>query len=218
MGYEFWLAQQAKARNPNIKLYGLAWGAPGWIGGGNFWSTDTINYLVSWLGCAHQHGLTIDYLGGWNERGYNVSWYENLRSALNSNGYSAVRIVAADSDWSVANDVDSNPTFAAAVSVIGAHYPCGYRSSQTNCAVPSDRLVVRQAAVGQRERLGRLQRRRAGDGPRHQPRLHRRQDDRVPQLAGDRRDHPEPARTPPWVSRWLRSRGRATTRSARTRG
>ena len=26
--------EQAKALNPNIKLYGLAWGAPGWIGGG----------------------------------------------------------------------------------------------------------------------------------------------------------------------------------------
>jgi hypothetical protein len=38
-GYEWWLMEQAKARNPNIKLYGLAWGAPGWIGNGNFWST-----------------------------------------------------------------------------------------------------------------------------------------------------------------------------------
>lgn len=35
VGYEFWLAKQAKARNRNIKLYGLAWAAPGWIGGGN---------------------------------------------------------------------------------------------------------------------------------------------------------------------------------------
>ncbi|WP_055586279.1 ricin-type beta-trefoil lectin domain protein [Streptacidiphilus griseoplanus] len=136
-GYEFWLMEQAKARNPAIKLYGLAWGAPGWIGGGNFWSTDTINYLVSWLGCAKQHNLTIDYLGGWNERGYNVSWYEQLRSALNSNGYSSVKIVAADSDWSVANDINSNPAFASAVSIIGTHYPCGYRSAQTNCSVPS---------------------------------------------------------------------------------
>ena len=51
-GYEWQLMEAAKARNPNIKLYGLAWGAPGWIGGGNFWSTDMINYLVSWLDCA----------------------------------------------------------------------------------------------------------------------------------------------------------------------
>ena len=136
-GYEWWLMEQAKARNPGIKLYGLAWGAPGWIGGGNFWSTDMINYLVSWLGCAKQHGLAIDYLGGWNERGYNVSWYEQLRSTLNSNGYGSVKIVAADSDWSVAGDVDSNPAFAAAVNVIGTHYPCGYRSSQSSCSGPS---------------------------------------------------------------------------------
>ncbi len=137
VGYEFWLMEQAKARNPNIKLYGLAWGAPGWIGGGNFWSTDTINYLVSWLNCAKSDNLNIDYLGGWNERGYNVSWYEQLRGALNSNGYGNVQIVAADSDWSVANDIDSNPSFASAVSIIGTHYPCGYRSSQSNCSVPS---------------------------------------------------------------------------------
>src|SRR2546423_7355266 len=27
-GYEWWLMEQAKARNPAIKLYGLSWGAP----------------------------------------------------------------------------------------------------------------------------------------------------------------------------------------------
>jgi Glycosyl hydrolase family 59/Ricin-type beta-trefoil lectin domain len=123
-GYEFWLMEQAKARNPNIKLYGLAWAAPGWIGGGNFWSTDMINYLVSWLGCAKADGLTINYLGGWNERGYNISWYEQLRSTLNADGYSAVQIVGADSDWSVANDIASNSAFANAVAIIGTHYPC----------------------------------------------------------------------------------------------
>ena len=67
-GYEWWLLGQAKSRNPNIRLVGLAWGAPGWIGGGNFWSQDMIDYLVSWLGCAKSNHLAIDYLGGWNER------------------------------------------------------------------------------------------------------------------------------------------------------
>ncbi len=123
-GYEFWLMEQAKARNPNIKLYGLAWGAPGWIGGGNFWSTDMINYLVSWLNCAKSDGLTINYLGGWNERGYNIAWYEQLRSTLNADGYAAVQIVGADSDWSIASDIASNSAFANAVSIIGVHYPC----------------------------------------------------------------------------------------------
>src|SRR5215472_10445665 len=61
-GYEWWLMQQAQARNPNIKFYGLAWGAPGWIGGGTFFSTDMINYIVSWLNCAKSKGFTISYL------------------------------------------------------------------------------------------------------------------------------------------------------------
>ncbi|MFC1411611.1 ricin-type beta-trefoil lectin domain protein [Streptacidiphilus sp. N1-12] len=123
-GYEWWLMEQAKAQNPNIKLYGLAWGAPGWIGGGNFWSTDMVNYLVNWLGCAKSHGLTINYLGGWNERGYNIAWYEQLRSTLNADGYAGVQLVGADSDWSVAGDIASNSAFANAVSIIGVHYPC----------------------------------------------------------------------------------------------
>jgi len=140
-GYEWWLVQQAKARNPNIKLYGLAWGAPGWIGS-TFWSTNTINYIVAWLNCAKSLGLTINYLGGWNERGYNIGWYEQLRSTLNANGYSAVQIVGADSDWTIANDLVSNPTFASAVQIVGAHYPCGYLSSESSCPSSSNAVAT----------------------------------------------------------------------------
>ena len=71
-GYEWWVMEQAKARNPDIKLFALAWGAPGWIGNGNFYSTDGINYLIDWMGCAKQHGLSIDYLGGQNEKTYSA--------------------------------------------------------------------------------------------------------------------------------------------------
>jgi O-glycosyl hydrolase len=143
-GYEWWLMEQAKQRDPSIKLYGLAWGAPGWIGGGNFWSTDMINYLVSWLGCAASHGLTINYLGGWNERGYNITWYENLRTALNNNGYGAVQIVGADSDWSIANDLVGNPTFANSVQIVGAHYPCagGDGGDATTCSTTANALAT----------------------------------------------------------------------------
>ncbi|WP_433893391.1 NPCBM/NEW2 domain-containing protein [Streptomyces sp. CA-111067] len=122
-GYEFWLAEQAKARNPNIGLYGLAWAAPGWINGG-FWSTDTINYLISWLGCAKQHGLNISYLGGWNERGHDADWYVQLRSALDEHGYQGVKLVADDSGWSTADDMAKDPDFNKAVSIIGTHYSC----------------------------------------------------------------------------------------------
>jgi hypothetical protein len=132
-GYEWWLAEQAKARNPNIKLYGLAWGAPGWIGGGNFWSQDMVDYLMSWLGCAKQHGLTIDYLGGWNERNWNAGWYEKLKSALNAGGYSSIKVVAADSGWDVADAMASDSAFRNAVDIVGTHYPCGYMTAFTSC-------------------------------------------------------------------------------------
>ncbi len=141
-GYEWWLMEQAKARNPGVRLYGLAWGAPGWIGGGNFWSTDMINYLVAWLNCAKSHGLSINYLGGWNERGYNISWYEQLRSALNADGYSAVQIVGADTDWNVANDLVSNSQFSQAVQIVGAHYPCGWMTSETSCPSTSNAVAT----------------------------------------------------------------------------
>ncbi|MFJ2582876.1 ricin-type beta-trefoil lectin domain protein [Kitasatospora aureofaciens] len=131
-GYEWWLAEQAKARNPDIKFYGLSWGAPGWIGGGNFWSQDTIDYLMSWMGCAAQHHLTVSYLGGWNERGYDKTWYENLKSALTSHGY-ATKVVAADDSWAVADDMAKDPAFKSAVDIVGVHYPCGYLGSFTSC-------------------------------------------------------------------------------------
>jgi O-glycosyl hydrolase len=148
-GYEFWLAQQAKARNPGIKLAALSWTAPGWISGG-FWSTDTINYLVDYLNCAKSDGLTISYLGGWNERGYNKAWYEQLRSTLNAKGYGAVQIVADDFDgqttaqrWKVADDIVADPAFATAVNIVGDHYPCEGNGGQAlTCATTSNALAT----------------------------------------------------------------------------
>ncbi len=140
VGYEFWLGEQAAARNPNIKLYGLPWTAPGWIGNHNFWTQDMIDYDISWLNCAKGHGLTISYLGGWNERGYDKGWYEKLRSSLNANGFGAVKVVGADSGWDVANDMVSDSAFNNAVDVIGAHYPCsgGDGGDATSCSTTAN--------------------------------------------------------------------------------
>ncbi len=138
-GYEWWLMEQAKARNPNIKLYGLEWGAPGWFDGG-FWSQDNITYIINWIKNAQSvHGLHIDYIGGWNERGYNVTWYENLASALKSNNLTT-EIVAADTSWSVATDLANNSAFNSAVSVVGSHYPCGWLKPSTSC--PSSSTAI----------------------------------------------------------------------------
>ena len=122
-GYEFWLAGEAKRRNPNLKLYGLAWTAPGWIGGGKFWSQDMIDYLMMWLDCAHSHDLNIDYLGGWNERGFDETWYKNLHTALAAK-HPSIQVVGDDSGWQVANAMAKDPAFAQSIDIIGVHYSC----------------------------------------------------------------------------------------------
>ncbi|WP_433088651.1 ricin-type beta-trefoil lectin domain protein [Dactylosporangium sp. CA-052675] len=143
-GYEWWIMEQAKARNPGIKLAGLAWGAPGWIGNGNFMSTDMIDYLISWLGCARQHNLTIDYLtAAQNEKRTDANWTISLRSALNANGYSGVKIIFGDDypgSWNPANAVASNASLRNAIDVLSGHYPCGYLSAQTTCTVSANAL------------------------------------------------------------------------------
>ncbi|MCX4722974.1 ricin-type beta-trefoil lectin domain protein [Streptomyces sp. NBC_01306] len=132
-GYEWWLAEQAMKRNPDIKLAGLAWGAPGWVGGGDFWSQDMIDYYLSWFGCAKKHHLDIDSIGGWNEHGFSADWYKKLKSTLLAKGYHT-KVVAADyGDWGVADALKNDPEFKDAVDVVGVHYPCGYQTAFTSC-------------------------------------------------------------------------------------
>ncbi|MBO0826140.1 MAG: discoidin domain-containing protein [Streptosporangiales bacterium] len=137
-GYEWWLMEEAKARNPNIKLYGLEWGAPGYFSGG-FWSRDNIDYIKSWLGCAQRHGLSVDYVGGWNESGFDKGWYEQLDQAL-ATSYPNVRIVAADQyqNWSVGTALRQDPAFAEAVDVAGAHDSCTARTLYQHCPSSAD--------------------------------------------------------------------------------
>ena len=79
-GYEWWLMKEAKARNPDIKLYGLPWAFPGWLDPTATSSRPTTainafadpavtaNYTLQWvLGAKRVHNLTIDYVGQWNE-------------------------------------------------------------------------------------------------------------------------------------------------------
>lgn len=137
-GYEWWLMEQAKLRNPNIKLYGLEWGAPGWFNGG-FWSQDNINYIISWIKHAWtDHQLHIDYIGGWNESGWNKTWFENLKKAIISNGLTT-KVVAADNSpgWNVAADLISDTAFRSAVDIIGLHYPCGWMQPEKTCSDPN---------------------------------------------------------------------------------
>jgi hypothetical protein len=135
-GYEFAIARQAVALNPDLKLYGLQWGAPSWVGsGGSLFTSADIGYLLDWLGCAKSSGLTISYLGGWNERdnGSHAGWFHALRLALDAGGYPGVQIVAGDGIASPKWVYPASPD----VAILGAHDNCGYPTGaaggQTAC-------------------------------------------------------------------------------------
>jgi hypothetical protein len=124
-GNEFAIARQAVALNPRLKLYGLQWGAPHWVGrSGSLFTSADIRYLLDWLGCARQQGLTISYLGGWDEddHGGHAGWYRRLRRALDAGGHRHVQIIAPDGisgdSWRYAGSRH--------VAILGAHNNCGY--------------------------------------------------------------------------------------------
>ena len=59
--------QQAKQRNPNIKLYGLPWAFPAWVGNGTgnpyAFPNLTASYIVKWVeGAKTVYDLDIDYV------------------------------------------------------------------------------------------------------------------------------------------------------------
>ena len=132
-GYEWWLMQEARKRNPKIYLDILPWGAPGWIGNHHYYSQDMIDYDLKFINAAHDiYGVDVNYVGIWNETRYDRTWIKSLKSAVLSNNASHglnTQVVAGDYfDWQLANEMNADPALMAAVDVIGVHYPPDYAS------------------------------------------------------------------------------------------
>lgn len=149
-GYEWWLMEEAKKRNPEIQLDILQWGAPEWIGaeavedepgpGGlsdeavkkrnrkKFYTQDNADYIVAFIrGAKEHHGLDIDFCGIWNEMPYDTEWIKLLRATLDRANLDRVRIVAADQctrkPWEIAKPMLEDKVLMNAVYAIGGHYP-----------------------------------------------------------------------------------------------
>lgn len=98
-GYTWWFLGEAKKRNPNLRLDGTAWSAPGWIGNGEFWSQDAADYYVKWLeGLRQVYGLEFDAIGCRNEKGENFDFVKKFRATLNAHGFAKVKIHGFD-NW-----------------------------------------------------------------------------------------------------------------------
>jgi galactosylceramidase len=134
-GYEWWLMEQARARNPNIQLDVTAWSAPGWVGGGDFFSEGTTTYLADYIaGAKSEHGLDLNYIGCRNEKGIDENFLEMFRSTLNTAGLQTVGIHGFDnwnyatgtgSPWNWVSDLTTNATLATDVYAIGEHTTWG---------------------------------------------------------------------------------------------
>jgi galactosylceramidase len=142
-GYEWWLMKQAKKRNPDIFLDCLEWGAPGWLGGGQFYSQDNADYIAAFIkGAKKYHDLTIDYTGIWNERLYDAEWIKMLRHTLDRNNLRNVKIIAADMHWDIwriVDDMNLDPALKDAVHTVGVHYPIRQDYKSTDAAKECDK-------------------------------------------------------------------------------
>lgn len=126
-GYEWWIMEEAKRRNPRLTLDACAWGCPGWVGNGEFWSQDMCDYYAEWIkGLKSVHGLDLDAIGCRNERGPNPAWVVKFRETLDRNGLARVRIHGFDDPgdrrmWGWIPQLEKDPAFASALAVVGNH-------------------------------------------------------------------------------------------------
>jgi hypothetical protein len=126
-GYEWWLMNEARKRNPSIILDSLAWGAPGWIGNGKFYSEDMTGYVADFIvGGKRQQGVNFTLTGSWNERAFEADYVKLLHSKLAERA-PGVRLVCCDEfspkSWRIASDIVTDPTLARDVDIVSVHYP-----------------------------------------------------------------------------------------------
>ncbi len=141
-GYEWWLMSEAKKRNPDLSLDACAWGCPGWVGNGNFWSQDMCDYYVKWVqGLKSVYGLDLDAIGCRNEKGVNENFAKKFRAALDAGGLEKVRLHGFDNwgktkfDWT--KDMTNDVVLRKAVAIISNH---------TMTEVPTPEAVQQLAA------------------------------------------------------------------------
>jgi O-glycosyl hydrolase len=146
-GWEWWLLNEAKKRNPDLITMALSWGVPGWIGNKTvdaYWSEDNIDYHVRWVRGLHKHhGIQLDWMGVWNEvADANTDeaweWIVRLRAALDNEPDGVgkhVKLVANDctSSSNVCTTVLSNATRRAAIAGVANHYSWLSHAPSSSC-------------------------------------------------------------------------------------
>ncbi|MBV9157544.1 MAG: hypothetical protein JO097_14870 [Acidobacteriaceae bacterium] len=128
-GYEWWLMEEARRRSPKIMLDSLPWGAPGWIGNGNFYSPDMAEYVADFIaGARNVHHLGVKFTGVWNEKANtDLAYVKLLHRTLQSRKLD-VKVVCCDQypsegQWSIVDAVTRDTELSEAVYAVTVHYP-----------------------------------------------------------------------------------------------
>lgn len=147
-GYEWKILQEAKKRNPDIKTYGLPWAFPGWIGNSDkndpFTNPErTANYTAQWVrGARDVHGIYIDYIGIWNERGDNKQYTLALRRLLDEMGFTKTLIVSNDGNANkICPKLGEDKEYADAVDIVGLHYPNDLDKNIAQSCAPLGKII-----------------------------------------------------------------------------
>ena len=79
-GYEGWLASEAKKRNPDIKIWSLSWGVPGWVKRRENEQSPRAEGTTFALPVAHSLGRSRETAIGWGLRKGLVIWVYKCKS------------------------------------------------------------------------------------------------------------------------------------------
>ena len=130
-----------------------------WVGGGDYFSQDSIEYFITWLKCQREAAnTTVDFLGLWNEPHWRSDYWgganytKALRRQLNAAGFEATKLVLLDDapqysgpgglPQDFVEAFSSDAEFREATEVVGYHYCCdpqglqGYEALSVSAAAP----------------------------------------------------------------------------------
>lgn len=135
-GYTWWILAEAAARNPRIALDATAWSAPGWLGDGEFWSDDTVDYYLAWLRILRdRYGLELSAIGCRNEKGVSLEFAKALRRGLDEAGFTDVLLHGfdhwPDDKFDFVRELEGDAEARDAIDVIGAHVMYGKPDAHT---------------------------------------------------------------------------------------
>lgn len=139
-GYTWWILAEAASRNPELALDATAWSAPGWLGDGEFWSDDTVEYYLEWLRILQgRYGLRLSAIGCRNEKGVSLEFAKALRRGLDEAGFDDVLLHGFDhwpeDKFDFVHELERDAEARDAIDVIGAHVMYGKPDAHTPARV-----------------------------------------------------------------------------------